>query len=103
MLFFFVKQKTAYEMRISDWSSDVCSSDLRIVLDGLGDEGLVANRGGPSGDCRRIHVERAADAVQRIDNGHGRIDPADTKGGKAIGLREGTGHHHVTADRKSVV
>src|SRR3546814_9637798 len=26
--FFFFKQKTAYEMRISDWSSDVCSSDL---------------------------------------------------------------------------
>src|SRR3546814_1730912 len=29
-VFFFFKQKTAYEMRISDWSSDVCSSDLRI-------------------------------------------------------------------------
>src|SRR3546814_1689869 len=28
---FFFKQKTAYEMRISDWSSDVCSSDLRRV------------------------------------------------------------------------
>src|SRR3546814_9903105 len=28
LFFFFVKQKTAYEMRISDWSSDVCSSDL---------------------------------------------------------------------------
>src|SRR3546814_2383101 len=28
---FFFKQKTAYEMRISDWSSDVCSSDLEIV------------------------------------------------------------------------
>src|SRR3546814_10498574 len=28
-LFFFFKQKTAYEMRISDWSSDVCSSDLQ--------------------------------------------------------------------------
>src|SRR3546814_3920515 len=27
---FFCKQKTAYEMRISDWSSDVCSSDLRL-------------------------------------------------------------------------
>src|SRR3546814_5914761 len=27
--FFFFKQKTAYEMRISDWSSDVCSSDLQ--------------------------------------------------------------------------
>src|SRR3546814_2892404 len=31
--FFFFKQKTAYEMRISDWSSDVCSSDLP---DGVG-------------------------------------------------------------------
>src|SRR3546814_8637172 len=29
LVFFFFKQKTAYEMRISDWSSDVCSSDLR--------------------------------------------------------------------------
>src|SRR3546814_15772375 len=29
IMFFFFKQKTAYEMRISDWSSDVCSSDLR--------------------------------------------------------------------------
>src|SRR3546814_5853194 len=29
--FFFFKQKTAYEMRISDWSSDVCSSDLNLV------------------------------------------------------------------------
>src|SRR3546814_10666355 len=28
LFFFFCKQKTAYEMRISDWSSDVCSSDL---------------------------------------------------------------------------
>src|SRR3546814_7072435 len=31
-LFFFFKQKTAYEMRISDWSSDVCSSDLEGAL-----------------------------------------------------------------------
>src|SRR3546814_7662985 len=30
-LFFFFKQKTAYEMRISDWSSDVCSSDLLLA------------------------------------------------------------------------
>src|SRR3546814_7692470 len=42
--FFFFKQKTAYEMRISDWSSDVCSSDLTgsaaatyTVTDGDGD------------------------------------------------------------------
>src|SRR3546814_9410727 len=38
VLFFFFKQKTAYEMRISDWSSDVCSSDLpaRSCRPGLG-------------------------------------------------------------------
>src|SRR3546814_10451018 len=33
VLVFFFKQKTAYEMRISDWSSDVCSSDL--IVDGV--------------------------------------------------------------------
>src|SRR3546814_3206377 len=32
VLFFFFKQKTAYELRISDWSSDVCSSDLQSNL-----------------------------------------------------------------------
>src|SRR3546814_12770815 len=31
-VFFFFKQKTAYEMRISDWSSDVCSSDLPVMF-----------------------------------------------------------------------
>src|SRR3546814_9724623 len=35
MTLFFVKQKTAYEMRIRDWSSDVCSSDLDDELAGL--------------------------------------------------------------------
>src|SRR3546814_13637520 len=41
--FFFFKQKTAYEMRISDWSSDVCSSDLIDDVDGaiLPDRGRV--------------------------------------------------------------
>src|SRR3546814_7321786 len=32
VVFFFFKQKTAYEMRISDWSSDVCSSDLKLRI-----------------------------------------------------------------------
>src|SRR3546814_1043765 len=43
-VFFFCKQKTAYEMRISDWSSDVCSSDLnggvRALLDRGRQQGL---------------------------------------------------------------
>src|SRR3546814_1756819 len=42
---FFFKQKTAYEMRISDWSSDVCSSDLLSVMEGAGaDYTLVCRR-----------------------------------------------------------
>src|SRR3546814_2251609 len=54
LCFFFFKQKTAYEMRISDWSSDVCSSDLELIpsgrwpagrylLDDVGDIGLRLN------------------------------------------------------------
>src|SRR3546814_11065900 len=40
LFFFFFKQKTAYEMRISDWSSDVCSSDLIEFGIGQGRESL---------------------------------------------------------------
>src|SRR3546814_5102304 len=52
MFFFFFKQKTAYEMRISDWSSDVCSSDL-VLRVGRKFAGVVADvvqqRGGDEG------------------------------------------------------
>src|SRR3546814_2671627 len=47
-VFFFFKQKTAYEMRISDWSSDVCSSDLAI------EDGLYQ----PSMKARMAELER---------------------------------------------
>src|SRR3546814_8426035 len=40
LFIFFFKQKTAYEMRISDWSSDVCSSDLFIGVEHLTDREL---------------------------------------------------------------
>src|SRR3546814_1138157 len=65
MLFFFFKQKTAYEMRISDWSSDVCSSDLvGVRVDQLhGDPHLVA---GPlHGAIDDVgHAQLAADLAQ---------------------------------------
>src|SRR3546814_8386578 len=41
---FFFKQKTAYEMRISDWSSDVCSSDLALFLEDVLDQPRQALR-----------------------------------------------------------
>src|SRR3546814_20652401 len=52
MLFFF-NQKTAYEMRISDWSSDVCSSDLRGNL-----RGGMAGRGESCAADRSQNLER---------------------------------------------
>src|SRR3546814_3431733 len=64
---FFFKQKTAYEMRISDWSSDVCSSDLaprRLAAAGRGAEGLCRQR--RIGRARR----RAAAASRHALNLH---------------------------------
>src|SRR3546814_12191515 len=49
MLFFFFKQKAAYEMRISDWSSDVCSSDL-------GNDGVRVETPGGSVRARKALV-----------------------------------------------
>src|SRR3546814_8373105 len=53
--FFFCKQKTAYEMRISDWSSDVCFSDLQLVEEGF--EAVLSRK------------QRATPAVARIFDG----------------------------------
>src|SRR3546814_1478246 len=50
---FFFKQKTAYEMRISDWSSDVCSSDLTA---GGGDGHGEQRRADEGPACRPLHV-----------------------------------------------
>src|SRR3546814_14854527 len=56
VFFFFFKQKTAYEVRISDWSSDVCSSDLR-----RGRRGRARSRGhgdGRGNGCRVVRGKR---------------------------------------------
>src|SRR3546814_6058624 len=72
-IFFLFKQKTAYEMRISDWSSDVCSSDL--FVDGfLSDDARLAYEGsqlsaqlGALGVALPGTREGFADIVQGID------------------------------------
>src|SRR3546814_7958954 len=98
--FFFFKQKTAYEMRISDWSSDVCSSDLLPRLRAL------------AGGCRRAgsgvevdhlgvgehrFVERRAVATGRI--------PLEAEQGRGLLLRQRDHLRGLKArlDRKSVV
>src|SRR3546814_5660921 len=65
VVFFFFKQKTAYEMRISDWSSDVCSSDLGRLsrIDAMQVQAMALAQ------ARRRQTERAAidAALRRID------------------------------------
>src|SRR3546814_17033096 len=87
VLFFFFKQKTAYEMRISDWSSDVCSSDLRR---GQAERPTV-NRG----DARRVEeiVDERRIAVYDMARGRRLADAAagvgiDIKGAVGNGARQ---------------
>src|SRR3546814_6085520 len=61
---FFFKQKTAYEMRISDWSSDVCSSDLRRREVG-GDVAPLADAAGQLDHPGNVAAER----IHRIREG----------------------------------
>src|SRR3546814_2978699 len=64
MYIFFFKQKTAYEMRISDWSSDVCSSDLRSGLVRRGTTRSSGSRSRPAdGLLRRIRRDLRAAPV----------------------------------------
>src|SRR3546814_11919488 len=58
--FFFCKQKTAYEMRISDWSSDVCSSDL--LLEQLQERAIGIVQQVARQQCdRAVHRDRFVD------------------------------------------
>src|SRR3546814_4377066 len=63
-VFFFFKQKTAYEMRISDWSSDVCSSDLAerpAVIDAAVGKGVAGLRRADAHPAMRANVQRYVD------------------------------------------
>src|SRR3546814_2819680 len=65
MFFFFVKQKTAYEMRISDWSSDVCSSDLDLLAEIL--EAQVAeHRMAAQREIRAVELQDQAGVDDRL-------------------------------------
>src|SRR3546814_8219383 len=59
--FFFFKQKTAYEMRISDWSSDVCSSDLHAADEQI----AIAEKA-----SAEITAEQMQSVVERTEHAH---------------------------------
>src|SRR3546814_8657284 len=56
--FFFFKQKTAYEMRISDWSSDVCSSDLMTLPNRVAVPAMVTRLSGEDGFVNQDIIDR---------------------------------------------
>src|SRR3546814_2127399 len=85
IIFFFFKQKTAYEMRISDWSSDVCSSDLLATVKRDGIEARGETWSDTDEDAFkapiRAQYERQGNpyyATARLWD-DGIIDPADTR------------------------
>src|SRR3546814_19772161 len=63
ILFFFFMQKTAYEMRMSDWSSDVCSSDLATGVDAARDI-----------QVELAHFEQVVQVVEAALDGFGHRD-----------------------------
>src|SRR3546814_12831882 len=65
-IFFFFKQKTAYEMRISDWSSDVCSSDLVPLLVYPAPEAHGPPLPEGSGDNAQARLHPAGDDVHHL-------------------------------------
>src|SRR3546814_6520930 len=81
VFFFFFKQKTAYEMRISDWSSDVCSSDLHFI--GGHDTHLDRQHESDEDGPEAQHAQRKAE----VDDGEGREQRDDD-------LADGDGQRH---------
>src|SRR3546814_10804860 len=90
LLLFFFKQKTAYELRISDWSSDVCSSDLRnraerreqqhrvvfaVAAIAVEPAGRQQDREGGGGQDQQAGP--GAGPVQRPDAGEGEVGTAE--------------------------
>src|SRR3546814_16862994 len=96
---FLFKQKTAYEMRISDWSSDVCSSDLLQMLDGaravlrpIGRDRPRSARSDPGQHGRRCSGEHDLRSMapapgQRGEHGDRRGDRTSVVSGKSVSVR----------------
>src|SRR3546814_8360915 len=97
MLVFFSKQKTAYEMRISDWSSDVCSSDLDMAPVGVQLEAVLVHLSRHVGRDARIGVvpPRATDVGGPLEE-HEVLDPRLPQlDGHTDPTEAGTDDHHL--------
>src|SRR3546814_6429172 len=104
VFFFFFKQKTAYEMRISDWSSDVCSSDLAVVLARQGLDVLVVERHSVGGVTTRGSTGKLSalqgDTILAVAETRSVADAATYAAASAAGVE---GLRGLITDRKSGV
>src|SRR3546814_1209969 len=92
MVIFFFKQKTAYEMRISDWSSDVCSSDLAVDAQRAGIRSAQATQ---EAGFRRLAATRFTDDPQRLAPLHGKGDTVHRLHGSDFPLQDPALHREV--------
>src|SRR3546814_19969506 len=97
MCIFFFKQKTAYEMRISDWSSDVCSSDLAEGIAQVDDQLGSALRLAPAGLLADAHQEmqRQRDAAAEQDGSQRQLDRKTVVSGKSVLVRVDIGGRRI--------
>src|SRR3546814_17834040 len=91
-LFFFFKQKTAYEMRISDWSSDVCSSDLvprQLGIDERALDQMTAARGIslPFKAALAVRVAQQREVIALGRRGRAGGDRKSVVEGKSVSVR----------------
>src|SRR3546814_3610287 len=99
--FFFFKQKTAYEMRISDWSSDVCSSDLALALGSrglglVGGEHDLARGGARRGrQAARDHLALGFGVERRMQK---LVERVGIEAADRLGLGDEPLVHHVDGD-----
>src|SRR3546814_3149634 len=106
LFFFFFKQKTAYEMRISDWSSDVCSSDLhhrprrhlrRRAVRGRHEPGGRSDRrdGGRAGSQGGAEGRRQGQGWQGVE-GHRRPGQGGAQAREGQGCRGRRSEEHMS-------
>src|SRR3546814_14946668 len=103
---FFFKQKTAYEMRISDWSSDVCSSDLPARCPG----GIAPTLQGPGRDLQRLRLGdrrrgtlrlRIAPRCAGLSRDRPGRDRKSVVSGKSVSVRVDLGGRRIIKKKKT--
>src|SRR3546814_5229924 len=91
LCFFFFKQKTAYEMRISDWSPDVCSSDLPARNRRAGD----TDAGEPEVSVLGLVHDLALADIERVDARQGDLHVGQAAVDVVVGICIPTGHDQI--------